>query len=320
MTKIKDITINLIAEEESDRARLFKALLGTKAKITKYANYEKEINIFFNFDTFQDDKNRMLSTLVDMDNKEALTILDISKDIDFDDTSIYGSYLIVAVVCAGFVICSNEVLQEEIYDNTGRVAYLIKDPINLEFVKPQAPSQVIDDLKILWYGDIRDVLSVRPDITIDNHNITVACSSFVANTKDRANTILLKNQKDKMAALKEYDVVYLPRTYTTEAELARYTKVQEAVAAGKFVIAPKLEFDIGENMAFNGDLNDGLAYIQSTPKEEMLKELQELQDLLKQRENRQQLKNNLEKALSLAPQDDYTKNLDELLDTGAFPI
>lgn len=313
-------TVNLIANKENARAELFKKLLGTKAKIVKHTNYEKECNIFFNFDTFETDKNRMIATFVDMEEKNALSILDISQEISLNDDFLFGSYLIVAVVCAGFVTCSNDRIQEELYNQTGRLAYLIEESVAFKFKKPSSPTQVIDNLKILWYGKTKDIMSVRPYLTKSKYNINVACPYFISNTQDRANIFITKTKEQEKVAIYLNDIVFLPKTYTFESEIDRYKKVEEVVAAGKFVIAPELELDETYRFAYNGDLEDGLTYIQNTPKEVMLKELQHLQKLLKQKENKKQTKKHLEKALLLAQTDDYAKNLDELLDSGAFPI
>ena len=149
--------------------------------------------------------------------------------------------------------------------------------------------------------------------------MTIACPSFVSNTQDRANTLLISSPEKRKDAIRASDIVFLPKTYAAESEMHRYKKMEEALVLGKFVIAPDLNFDY-EGLSFDGDLEDGLAYIQACTYGQLYEEIKESQNKIKERENVEVAKANLRQALEQAPFDDYVKNLDDLLDSGAFPI
>jgi glycosyltransferase involved in cell wall biosynthesis len=258
-------TVNLIASEKNKRADLFERVINDldeyKIKKEKNINLDTNYHVFFNFSGIQNKKADILSNLFELRNKGLYTIFDISTE-DFMKDKDADYYLLFASACS-FVTCSSESIQEQLYDLTGRLAYLVHNPIAaIEFLACEDFTGGNPD--ILWYGQTKDVMSVRPYLTSNTYNIRVATTAPISHTKDRASTAIINNPKNKRKALDAADIVFLPPTFTREGELRRYKKVEESIISGKYVIAPRLEYD-WENLAHNEELDQAVEYYITNP-------------------------------------------------------
>jgi hypothetical protein len=312
-TEIKNI--HLTHRMKNPRAALFSSLIesfenyktnGSKNSldINKYADY----NIFFNYSGFETKTREMRDAIISLEDK-SITIVDIS-DENFLSGPQIEQYLLL-LVSAKFLTCSTESIQEMIYENTGRLAYLVPDPIVESQI--EIPNKYKEEPKIFWYGAARDILSIRPELTKNIHKIKVGVYSQVSHTKDRAETVLIGTEKAKAINLKMVDIVYLPRTYTKVSEIDRCRKVEESIKAGKFVIAPHLEEYDWDELAFAGSLEKGLEFYhyKSTDVEKWVKDKQKI---LIQRDSKEFVEDSLLASLELAPEDSFIQDLTELLE------
>lgn len=270
MNKNKIKKINIVYSDKNSRGELFKKTLSDlkEFEVTSGAvNLEADVNIFINFSGFESDKSQILSNIMDLNDRGSTSIFDISNE-DFENISEVDYYILLAAA-SNFVTCSNEFIQESIYSYTGRLACLVPSSLTEEdFLKPDLNNS--KSPRVLWYGLTRDIMSVRPDLTDNKYNIKVATTGTISHTKDRAETSLIVSHKKKQQILQDSEIVYLPPTYNPEGEVCRYKKVEESLKAGKFVIAPALEYDwdalakdctLSEGIKFFKNLEDPNTYI-----------------------------------------------------------
>jgi len=211
MSKVK--TVRVVSESEHQRAKLFEDIIKglehydcSTGTFTDKQNY----NIFFNFSGFENDKALLLSEFIELRNSGAVIIYDISDEQFFETPD--ADYYILLAATANFITCSSELIQETLYEQTGRLAYLVADPIDASvFTPPTESSSAKDDLdnqdpRILWYGEARDIMSVRPFITKNPYNIKIATTTHLRHIKDRAETAILLSKKRKDKEIQEADI------------------------------------------------------------------------------------------------------------------
>jgi hypothetical protein len=297
-------TVNLIASDGHKRADLFKRIISDlddyTIKDSKTVDYGINYHVFFNFSTMEKDKAQVLSELFELRNKGLYTIFDISKE-EFMETSDADYYLLFASACS-FVTCSSEAIQEKLYDLTGRLAYLV----DFEGGNPE----------ILWYGKSKDVMSIRPYITSNSYNIRIATTGYISHTKDRASTVVINSDKKKAKELASTDVVFLPPTFTREGELRRYKKVEESIISGKYVIAPRLEYD-WDNLAHNEDLDQAIEYFTMNSKDAGAT-VRTKQELLKSKYSIENTKECIKSSLELATEEPIFADILDIHEENGF--
>ena len=312
MTKLKkEQTVNLVFNTGNTRGKLFQDIISnldnystTNTEIDSSANF----NVFFNFSTFQSTKEVLLAELMSLNDKKTFTMFDISDENFLNIPE--ADYYILMAAAANFVTCSSEFIQESIFEHTGRLAYLVANPTDPEaFIDP---SLVVGNKKpsVLWYGETRDIMSVRPYLTKNTHNIKIATTGHISNTDDRAETSILVSEEKKQEVLSQADVIYLPPTHNRQGEINRYKKVEESIKAGKFVIAPALDYD-WDGLAKDCALGQGIQFLQD--QESPNQYVTAKQDYLKRKYNKENVISALNTALELTPEDCYQENLEYLL-------
>lgn len=309
---IKPLTIKLVASPDSERAKLFKALAtmkeGTEVKgeIDTTPDPTCDYNIFFDFSGFETNKEEMVKLIIGLE-PTSIPIVDVNTSL-FEDVNA-SSFQIVSCISAGYLTCSSDTLQEEIYEATGRLAAIINWPLfDTDFYEPDAKEE--GELSVLWFGTINELFSIAPTVASNTkHKLTVAMPN-------RASIKGFKYLKDYGAAkdkvIQNSDIIYLPRTFSAADEENRMAKVEDCIMLGKFVVAPDLEVDY-DGLAFDGDLDTAVESYRSTDAD-LTKWITEAQAVLKRRFNPEVSSDQFAFALKEAPNDEFTKNLDFYLE------
>jgi hypothetical protein len=289
----------LVSKKDNKRAELFATAIASlddyrATKGTKI-DYSCDYHIFFNFSGIEKDRATVLAELFELRDKGKFTIFDISNE-DFIDDSDIDYYLLFSAACS-FVTCASERIQEKLYELTGRLGFLVCNPIEAKnFIAPQWTKE--KEPNVLWFGKAKDVMSVRPYLTKNTHRIKVATPTKLSNTEDRADTALLRNEKALTEELTDADIVFLPPTFTREGELRRFKKVEEALIKGAFVVAPRLEYD-WENLAYNKELDIAIDHLKKN-KTETSEGILEKQNLLKAKYSFENITESIKSSLELA--------------------
>jgi len=304
--------IKLVLENANERSNIFIDSLEDSHIYTTNvggASSTEDFNIFFNFSGFENDKTVMLQTIVNLEDEDTLTIFDISDESFLEGDN--ADYYVILAAAASFVTCSSEFIQESLYDQTGRLAYLVPQSLTKEDLKqPQYEPPFFDSPKILWYGDTKDIMSVRPYLTTNVHNIKIATSGFISNTKDRAETTVFLNNKKKRDEIEKADIIYLPPTYSRQGEIRRYQKVEECIKEGKLVVAPALDYD-WDGLAMDCTLEQAIEKAASMSDPNGY--IRGLQNRLYQKYSPEVTIDAVKAALELAPEDAYQKDLENML-------
>jgi hypothetical protein len=304
--KEKVSTVRFVNGKDSPRAHLFRKVIDSLDGYEITDSEDAKYQIIFNIDDEPNTEKDTFSQLIDLaELRESYIVFDIS-DEDFMTPPASDFYALFSSA-ASFVTCSTEFIQESLYEQTGRVAYLVANPIeSKEFKKPHFKSP-ITSAEILWYGETRDIMSIRPYLTKNKHNIKIATTGTVSYTEDRADTTIMRSNKIKDKVLSDAHIVFLPPTHHHEGEIRRQRKVEEAIMEGKIVVAPELNFD-SDDLAFDCTLDSALNYL--TNLKEPNEVVQNKQDKLKHKYAPEITKESLHAALDLVPADFYQQELD----------
>ncbi len=308
-------TVNLVHKASNKRAELFSQLIPTYpdyklsgAKTPTEVDLTADYNIFFGVSSFDGEPQKLIDTVLTLEEETSTySILDIS-----DETFLEGDladYYVLTAACASFVTCSSEHIQEAIYEQSGRLAHIVPDvltPLDVE------TTEFNENPEVLWYGETRDVLSIRPFITSNVHDIKIATTSHVSHTEDRAKTQLIRNDKTRGSCISDCDVVFLPRTYTPLSEVARLDKVKESTLKGKFVVAPDLSDYDWDSIAFDGTLEKGLEFYTESF-DHLSKWIDRKQKILLTNNSEESVSGSLLSALDLTPEDTYQNDLENIL-------
>jgi len=315
MNKVKKQTVRLVHLPDSPRAELFTKTLKDLENYeisSGTLSDESNFNVFFNFSGFENDKSLLLNLLLGLRSTDTYSIFDLS-DEDFLKTPDADFYILFAAA-SNFVTCSSEAIQEALYEQTGRLAYLVADPIeDSSFSEPEFRTTVPE---VLWYGETKDIMSIRPYITKNDHNIRIATTGYASFTKDRAETTFIASDKSKDKEIQNTDVVYLPPTHNREGELRRFKKVEEATRHGKFVIAPNLDYD-WEEISLQTSLEDGLGMFKDGYYE-LNDYVVEKQQIIKDKYSRETIKESIHTALVLAPEEPAFADVDDYISETFF--
>jgi len=286
-------------KKDSQRRHLFQKLI-TKSKTSELVEEKPDHVIYFDTDLLKEPKVNSVTELLKFKEEEFLNaILDITEDLYEDEE--YGSVLTLCTVCAGFITCSNATLQEAIYNATGRLAYIVGDPILETMVKEPDTNEAKETNKpyILWFGMPNEIFTVRQE-QVDN-------KFFKINT-----CILHTNSTNKQIdnAFNKADILYLPKTFDELGEDNRAMKVQLCLMEGKFVVAPDLPIEYS-HLAFNGSLKEGVTFYR---KSDIAVWIKEKQNLLLEAAGLPHSLEQFTKALELAPNDEFLDNLGYFLE------
>lgn len=293
-------TVKLVANPDNKRAKLFSELIsvvGAEYKVQGPINLvydiEADYNVFFDTDVCQ--SRHAASEIADLKGK-TITIFDVSEDSFLSDK--IGGLQTLSCVCAKFITCANEHMQECVYDNTGRLAAIVGTPVNADdFHEADTKAQCdVGDLDIYWFGSLIDIFSVKSLTLNKKYNIMAGTTTI---------------EKIHNRNLNKSDIVFFPKTYNTASEFARLAKVEECIIKGKFVAAPDLEFDY-EGLAFDGDIETTLAFYMEADINTWIKAKQKI---LRESEGMDNSINQLVFAFSEAPSDEFSDNLETTIET-----
>jgi len=272
-------TVKLVGDVDNPRAILFSDILknldnySQAGRISSQINRDSDFSIVFNFKDLDTLKKLKIPVIPGKDEK--FLIYDVSEDL-FDHKK-WGPLVTMLTVCSNYVTCADEVLQERIYEVTGRLSTIVRNPVNLEkLVEP-----VLNNTKdLLWYGTISDVFSVYK--YKNNKDLTIA----LLNGKIAGdNVVTVKSQKKRDKLFKKFDVVFLPETPTIEGEIRRMEKIKECTLMGKAVIQ-----QLETSLPTKKKLKENLAWAQQ---------------ILIEEEGYESVVGQLEWALEQTPKDDY---------------
>lgn len=270
-------TVKLVGDTDNKRAQLFSALLKDTEKFTQLGrisytvNREANYNIIFNFK----DMETLRKLKVPIPHADKFVIYDVSEDLY--DNKKWCQLVTLLTVCSSYVTCANELLQEKIYEVTGRLATIVRTPIDIEKIK----KPVISNTKgFLWYGSISDVFSIYKNKS--NKDLTIA---LLNGRIEGDNVVAINSTKKKSKVLDKFDIVYLPETSTIEGEIRRLDKIKECTLLGKAVVQ---------------DIAKGLP-----TKKKLLEGLFTAQQILIEEEGYEAAVGQLEWALEQTPVDDY---------------
>lgn len=273
------LAVKLVGDIDNKRAVLFSSLLKEldgyeqSGRISSQINRDVDFNIVFNFNDLDTLKKLKIPVNPGKDNK--FLIYDVSEDLY--ENKKWGPLTTLLTVCSNYVTCSDEFLQERIYEVTGRLATIVKNPIDVtKIVKPN-----VKNMKdILWYGSLSDVFSVYK--YRNNKDLTIA----LFNGKiEGTNVTTINSSKKRDKTFNKVDIVFLPETFTTEGEIRRYEKIKECILMGKAVLE-----EINYGIPTKKKLNDNLI---------------KAQQILIEEEGREAVLDQLEWALKQTPKDDY---------------
>lgn len=296
---LTDTTIKLVASVDNKRASLFESLINSRTLYSLVGNINDKLSedayfhIFFNFDTFKDRKENLLTEMAKLQEDCGLTILDISDSSYLTDEN--SSIANVAALFASYLTCSSSELQEQIFEYTGRLATIVEHPLfNEDFTKPFIEKKKKKDVKVIWYGLHSEVFSIKPYTQVTDFNIEAYFEY-----KDN------RNWKQWGKKIEDSDIVFLPKTFTQEDEEIRSLKVEECVKLGKFVVAPALE---GCDICMDCELHEAVSLFVNNPNK-IEKIVKENQNNLKRIYSPEVSADQLMQALKLAPDDEFSSNL-----------
>jgi len=203
--------------------------------------------------------------------------VDLSEDL-FDDPDV-GPYYVILAATADCLLTTNDVLQEKIYNITGRLAWVIKTEDQKPALgKMREPEEVYmaedSSLSILWFGKKKDYFTISKEADKVTLIFEEDCS------KRRL------KQKIEMS-----DFVYLPPTFTSDQELDRQEKAKLAVSLGVYPI-------------LDTSLSD---FLKSVDCKKVKEELHKLQERLETEFDPVLNSKYLTKALSFVLEDSYLK-------------
>ena len=299
--------------EEHRRGKLFKSVIENLQDYevkTGATDISAHINVYFNFSNYDNNEALLITEMLELCESDTLTIFDVS-DEEFLSSPLIEYYLLL-IAAANFVTCSSEFIQESIYEQTGRLAYLVADPAEESDFKTPSYSyeRSFEKLDTLWFGEVRDIMSIRPFITSIDDNIRIATTGYISHTKDRADMTVIRTDKRKEEEIDKADIVYLPPTHNRQGEINRYRKVEECIKAGKFVVAPALDYDF-DALAKDTDLKNGKQFFKNL--EDPNQYVKAKQEYLKKKYSRENTESSLHTALELTPEDAFQQSLEEVL-------
>ena len=298
MVKIKLIQ-NFAENTDTQRYSLYESMINQSEKLCLVDEEEGELPdvvVYFDTELLNLDNNDAVVELLEYKEEETpIAILDVSKDLY--DCEKQGSLQTLITVCAGFVVCSNEELQEIVYTNTGRLAHIVDTPLSEDVFDSPDSSVNLHDPAILWFGLAKEIFTVKKDQVKLEKDFNIKLQIIEPSTP-----LKLINR-----VFNKTDLVYLPETFDEEGEENRETKAFLSVIKGKFVIAPNLSEG---RFTYDGTLEQGVEYFRRTDIVEWIKLRQAgmlaVYGLSKSVEQ-------LEEAVSVAPSDHFFDNVDYFL-------
>jgi hypothetical protein len=184
-------------------------------------------NVFCNRDGFKKDID-MLGVEIESARRTSKTILDISNPTYGIDE--YESIDLLSVMLADYITCSDEMLQEAIYADTGKLATIVPNVDLIKSIKKPKFTSTEQPLPALWYGSKLDLFSIHKYKT--------------QHFEDQWLNVVFDDN------LPEHEVVLLPETNSEEGERRRFNKAKESLFRGKYVIAPGIYFNMAEEGQF----------------------------------------------------------------------
>lgn len=290
--------IKIVSDDPSNlRVRSLYYLIFNSKTYSPFTRPSKQIALQSDYNIISVFKNyKDLVNLALPENRVRSKIFfDVSEDL-FEHKD-FGPVFSLLCICSDFVTCSNAFLQEKIYDYTGRLAAIISNP-RMD-IPQEIKKETINTKEFLWYGTITDIFSIKKEAS-ENNSIFVGTDAFGTNL---VNTLYYLSKKDKGRILKKFDVVYLPKTFTKEAEIRRAEKARESLSLGKVVIAPLLD----ETLFFDMTLKE----FSLLSNEEVIKRNKQYQLNLTELEGKDSCIGQLEKAIEISKTDNFFEEFDQ---------
>jgi len=156
------------------------------------------------------------------------TVFDVVDD-HFDRRM--GDFYREMIGLADKVTCNTAAMQTRIYDETGRLATIIPDPVSFpkrEFVHRADP-------KFLWFGSLVNVNSLYPILgRLPNLTVVINAELMVGPNNPHVKTIVWKPGLVE-EIIGQYDVVVLPKNEEPWALTKSPNRAVDALQAGRYV-------------------------------------------------------------------------------------
>lgn len=218
-----------------------------KATISEHARPDADVNIFSKH--FNQEEDQVAISLCD--TEKWMDVCDSHWD---DKHAPHYRYMIAK---ADEVTCNTATMQTKIYEETGRLAKIIPDPITF----PYGEFRHSTEPKFLWFGHASNIFSIVPYFS-KLPNLTVISNAKISNQPSHIKVIPWRpGIVEKL--IPQYDIVLLPRNNDPWALTKSPNRAVDALHSGKAVWSDFSEV-YGELSEFllTGDLDSGImAYL-----------------------------------------------------------
>lgn len=249
-----------------------------------------DFKVFFSEDLLKYEEAAVQELVKSQVKERSGLILDITEYPSQDELLLHP-LLSLCTMCVGFITCTDDLVQEDVYMNTGRLAAIIQNPCEKENFKKPSPKNKNKNIKkpnILWFGTPDEIFQIRSEqVKNKHHNIETLSIDKNFNDKEKFESVV-----------ENADIIYLPKAYDSDGEEVRKHKTTFSIKEGKFVITPFLD------LGFNGTLKEGIEFFRKSNIENWISmkqnELLNEQGIFKSKEQ-------LLDAVKRAENEDYTE-------------
>lgn len=185
---------------------------------------EKDFNVFFDPSSYQmRDPDELVDFLMGLKGL-SYSILDVSTLEGFTD-EVISPYLVLMIAAADLVIASSSEIQEAIYEHTGRLSPIVRNP-HEEDITEDCSHIDLENPRVVWFGEREDLFSLYDSSEREHLDETIVYGTM--------------SRKEFEYKVDKADIIFLPQTFTVEREIVRIQKVKGGSKNGKLVVAPGL--------------------------------------------------------------------------------
>lgn len=166
------------------------------------------------------------------------------------------THLLKMIDAADYITCTNDVLQDKILNETGRMATIITDPVQY----PQQPVQMSEPKRILWFGHATNLRSLEEilDRLQEQYEVSVISNALKYTPW---------SHETMRERLDWCDAVIIPvGSAGASAEAKSPNRMTESINAGRFVVANPIPAYEGYDM-YLGDIFEGLEWLTNNQQE-----------------------------------------------------
>jgi len=200
---------------------------------------------------------------------------------------------------ADLLSCNSDNMQERIYEVTGRLASVIRDPITFPYYEPHWGGETP---AIIWYGSHTNLYTLMPWVQeLRNHEITIVTDSKIKGPDNFHWERWMPGKVERM--IEGYDIVILPRSHEPHAINKSMNRAVDAIHAGCFVITDFEEvYEELEPFIFLGPFTEGMKFYKESP-EKVIEMIEGGQQYVKDLFNHKEVAADWDKALSKERED-----------------